>query len=74
MGPGDTIESHVNDTIIAGDGIVDEAVIRMMASEASDRIHDLLGYGVPFDRDLERPSGGEPGSCAFAKPDRAGEG
>jgi L-aspartate oxidase len=25
----------------------------MMASEASDRIFDLLGYGVPFDRDLE---------------------
>ncbi|MDP3527241.1 MAG: FAD-dependent oxidoreductase, partial [Hoeflea sp.] len=25
VGPGDTIESHVNDTIIAGDGIVDEA-------------------------------------------------
>ena len=53
VGPGDTIESHVNDTIVAGDGIVDEAVIRAMASEASDRIFDLLGYGVPFDRDLE---------------------
>ena len=53
VGPGDTIESHVRDTIIAGDGIVDEAVIRAMASEASDRVFDLLGYGVPFDRDLE---------------------
>ena len=31
----------------------DEAVARMMASQASDRIHDLLDYGVPFDRDLE---------------------
>lgn len=53
VGAGDTVESHVNDTIIAGDGIVDEQIIRMMASEASDRIFDLLGYGVPFDRDLE---------------------
>lgn len=53
VGPGDTIESHVNDTIVAGDGIVDEAIIRTMATEASDRIHDLLAYGVPFDRDLE---------------------
>lgn len=53
VGPGDTVESHVHDTIIAGDGIVDEQIIRMMASEASDRIFDLLGYGVPFDRDLE---------------------
>ncbi|PWV98772.1 L-aspartate oxidase [Hoeflea marina] len=53
VGPGDTVESHVADTLIAGDGIVDEAIIRMMATEASDRIHDLLEYGVPFDRDLE---------------------
>ncbi|MBV6649240.1 MAG: FAD-dependent oxidoreductase, partial [Hoeflea sp.] len=53
VGAGDTIESHVRDTVVAGDGIVDEAIIRMMASEASDRVHDLLGYGVPFDRDLE---------------------
>ena len=53
VGPGDTIESHVHDTIVAGDGIVDENTIRIMATEASDRIHDLLEYGVPFDRDLE---------------------
>jgi L-aspartate oxidase len=53
VGAGDTIESHVHDTIVAGDGIVDETIIRMMASEAADRVHDLLGYGVPFDRDLE---------------------
>ena len=53
VGQGDTVASHVQDTIIAGDGIVDEAIITMMATEASDRIHDLLGYGVPFDRDLE---------------------
>ncbi|MEM8540354.1 MAG: FAD-dependent oxidoreductase, partial [Pseudomonadota bacterium] len=53
VGPGDTIESHVHDTIVAGDGIVDENIIHIMATEASDRIHDLLEYGVPFDRDLE---------------------
>lgn len=53
VGPGDTVEKHVADTLVAGDGIVDEAVARMMASQASDRIHDLLDYGVPFDRDLE---------------------
>ena len=51
--PGDTIEKHVEDTVIAGAGIVDEDIARLMASQASDRIHDLLEYGVPFDRDLE---------------------
>lgn len=53
VSPGDTIEKHVADTIAAGDGIVDEAIARLMASEAADRIHDLLEFGVPFDRDLE---------------------
>ena len=53
VAPGDTIESHVRDTIEAGDGVVDEAIIAGMATEASDRIHDLLEFGVPFDRDLE---------------------
>ncbi len=50
---GDTKEKHVADTVAAGDGIVDENIARLMASEAVSRVHDLLGYGVPFDRDLE---------------------
>lgn len=53
VAPGDSVEKHVQDTLIAGDGIVDEAIVRTMAAEASDRIHDLLEFGVPFDRDLE---------------------
>jgi L-aspartate oxidase len=50
---GDTKEKHVADTVAAGDGIVDENIARLMASQAASRVHDLLGYGVPFDRDLE---------------------
>lgn len=53
VGEGDTIDSHVTDTIAAGAGTVDEKVIRAMAEEAPARINDLLKYGVPFDRDLE---------------------
>ncbi len=53
IGTGDTIESHVADTIAAGAGLVDERVARAMATEAADRIHDLLGYGVAFDRELD---------------------
>jgi len=49
---GDTVEKHVADTVEAGAGIVDENVARLMASQAADRIADLLEYGVPFDRDL----------------------
>jgi len=51
--PGDTVEKHLQDTIVAGAGIVDEEIARLMAGEASDRLLDLIEYGVPFDRDLE---------------------
>ncbi len=53
IGTGDTIESHVADTVAAGAGLVDERVARTMAAEAADRVHDLLGYGVAFDRELD---------------------
>ena len=50
---GDSAEAHAADTIAVGGGIVDEDVALALAREAGARIHDLLQYGVPFDRDLE---------------------
>jgi len=50
---GDSPEAHAADTIAVGGGIVDEAIALGIAREAGLRIHDLLAYGVPFDRDLE---------------------
>src|SRR6201990_3473091 len=50
---GDSAEAHAADTIAAGAGLVDERVALGLAREAGARIHDLLRYGVPFDRDLE---------------------
>ena len=50
---GDSAEAHATDTIAVGAGLVDEAVALGLAREAGARIHDLLHYGVPFDRDLE---------------------
>lgn len=53
IGEGDTPEAHVADTVAAGAELVEENVARLIASEASARIEDLLRYGVPFDRDIE---------------------
>lgn len=50
---GDTPEAHAADTIAVGGGLVDEAVALGIAREAAPRVHDLLAYGVSFDRDLE---------------------
>ena len=53
LAEGDTPDAHLEDTMRAGAGIVDDGMARMMAEEAPARIDDLLRYGVPFDRDLE---------------------
>jgi L-aspartate oxidase len=50
---GDTPDAHARDTIAAGAGLVDEALAREMTREAPARVHDLLRFGVPFDKDLQ---------------------
>ena len=49
VGPGDSPESHLRDTIEAGAGLVDEEAARILTSEAAARIQDLVRLGVPFD-------------------------
>ncbi len=49
IGPEDSPEKHMRDTIAAGAGLVDEEAARVLTSEAGDRIRDLVALGVPFD-------------------------
>jgi L-aspartate oxidase len=44
----DTFEKHIQDTIIAGDGLCDEDVVRKIITRAPDRINDLIDLGVEF--------------------------
>ncbi len=53
VGTDDSPALHAADTIAAGAGIVDEAVARFVTEEGPARIADLVGYGVPFDRDAQ---------------------
>ncbi|MEF3367655.1 L-aspartate oxidase [Methylocystis sp. 9N] len=47
---GDTPESHADDTLAAGAGIVDREVALGMAREARARVEELAAMGAPFDR------------------------
>lgn len=49
VGPLDSPEQHLADTIAAGDGLVDEHAARVLCTEAPARIRDLIEYGVAFD-------------------------
>lgn len=59
----DTYEKHIKDTMIAGDDLSDPAIVRITISESTERVKELVGWGVDFDKntsgkyDLAREGG-----------------
>ena len=51
LDPQDTIESHVQDTLAAGAGACDEAVVRMVIEQGPKRIEEMFAWGMRVDRD-----------------------
>ncbi|MFC1985361.1 L-aspartate oxidase [Chloroflexota bacterium] len=49
IGKNDSPELHFKDTITAGDGLCDEGAVRILVTEAFERITELVSFGVPFD-------------------------
>ena len=49
----DTFESHVHDTLIAGAGLCNESIVRMVVTEGADRIKEIVAWGTRFDKDAE---------------------
>jgi len=45
---GDDLDKHVEDTLDAGDGLCDAAVVEEILKEGPDRIQDLIDLGVSF--------------------------
>jgi len=45
----DTINSHVEDTLMAGDGLCNEAAVKEMVREGIDRVRELIEWGAHFD-------------------------
>ena len=47
----DNFEKHIQDTLIAGDGLCNEAVVRKVVEDAPREIKQLVDWGVDFDKD-----------------------
>nr|MCW2727122.1 nadB [Aeromicrobium sp.] len=47
---GDTVESHVADTLVAGAGLSDEETVRILCADGPAAMDTLIARGVPFDR------------------------
>jgi L-aspartate oxidase len=46
----DSFADHVNDTLVAGAGLCDEAIVRCVVEAAPEVIRSLTAWGVQFDR------------------------
>lgn len=46
----DSYEQHIQDTLIAGDGLCDEKIVEMVVHEAPERLQELLSWGAEFDK------------------------
>ncbi|MFE6664483.1 L-aspartate oxidase [Streptomyces sp. NPDC057697] len=49
LGEGDTPEQHLDDTLVAGAGLCDEAAVRTLVTEGPDAVRRLIGTGAHFD-------------------------
>lgn len=46
----DSVEAHVADTLISGDGLCNEEIVRIVTTEGPDRVRELMDLGVRFQR------------------------
>ena len=46
----DSFEKHIEDTLVAGDGLCDKHVVELVVKEGPERIQEIIDYGTNFDK------------------------
>ncbi len=49
----DSFEKHIEDTLIAGDGLCNREVVEIVVREGVERIKEIIEWGANFDKDKE---------------------
>lgn len=49
----DSYEKHIQDTLIAGDGLCNPHTVELVVKEGPDRIQEIINWGAQFDKDAE---------------------
>ena len=47
----DSFTKHIEDTLIAGDGLCNPAIVEIVVKEGVERIAELINWGANFDKD-----------------------
>lgn len=63
----DSFAKHIEDTLIAGDGLCNEKVVEIVVKEGPERVQEIIDWGAQFDRedDGEYKRGKEGGHSEF---------
>ncbi len=46
----DSFEKHIQDTLIAGDGLCDEKIVEIVVTEGPERVQEIIDWGARFDK------------------------
>ncbi|MET0464430.1 MAG: L-aspartate oxidase [Chitinophagaceae bacterium] len=49
----DSFEKHIEDTLIAGDGLCNKNVVEIVVKEGPDRVRELIEWGAQFDKEKD---------------------
>jgi len=49
----DSFEKHIDDTLIAGDGLCNKKVVEIVVKEGPDRVRELIEWGARFDKEKD---------------------
>src|SRR5450432_1614467 len=49
----DSFEKHIEDTLIAGDGLCNPKIVEIVVREGVDRINEIIEWGAHFDKDKQ---------------------
>lgn len=47
----DSFEKHIEDTLIAGDGLCNEKVVEIVVKEGPERVNEIIEWGAQFDKE-----------------------
>ncbi len=49
----DSFNKHIEDTLIAGDGLCNLKIVEIVVKEGVERIEEIIGWGAKFDKDKD---------------------
>ncbi len=49
----DSFDKHIEDTLVAGDGLCNEKVVELVVKEGPERVEEIINWGARFDKEAD---------------------